>query len=185
MVLGLGNPGPEYEGTRHNVGFEVVDRLVHGLGLRPVATPRALVARGELPGSGQAVLLAKPTTYMNRSGRAARELLDGLDGPVELLVVCDDFHLDLGRLRARPGGSSGGQNGLASVIEALAPREVPRLRLGIGDPGSAPAEEYVLRPFKRAEAEAVEAMLDRAAACVLGWLRDGNVTALQQAANPA
>ena len=188
LVLGLGNPGPEYDGTRHNVGWAALDRLADGLGWSFGSRGRALVARGEVPGADAervVALLAKPTTYMNRSGRAARDLLAELDGPVDLLVVCDDFHLPLGRLRARAKGSAGGQNGLASVIEAMGERDVPRLRLGIGDPGRAPAEEYVLRRFKRAEESEVELMLDRAAECLRGWLAHGDVNRLQQAANPA
>lgn len=202
--MGLGNPGAEYDGTRHNVGFEVLDRVAERLGRPFLTRGRALVARAVLPRPGAsgaaaspacsesgddgeqgevAVLLAKPTTYMNRSGRAARDLLSELDGPVELLVICDDFHLPLGKLRCRRKGSAGGQNGLSSIIELTGGGDVPRLRVGIGDPGRAPAEEFVLRPFKRGEREAVADMLDRAAMAVDDWLRHGDFDRLMREAN--
>ncbi|MHC4845398.1 MAG: aminoacyl-tRNA hydrolase [Planctomycetota bacterium] len=182
LVLGLGNPGAQYDGTRHNVGFEVVERLAARVGAGGfLQRGRSLVARGEV--GGVPCLLAKPQTYMNRSGQAARELLSDLDGPADLLVVCDDFHLPLGRLRCRRTGSDGGQLGLASVIGALAPDEVPRLRLGIGDPGRVPAEDYVLQPFGHGERREVEDMVDRAAACLEAWLAHGDLPQLIAAAN--
>ena len=151
------------------------------------AQTRSLVARCEA--GGMACVLAKPQTFMNRSGRAARELLSDLDGPADLLVVCDDFHLPLGRLRCRRGGSDGGQLGLASVIGVLAADpaagEVPRLRLGIGDPGRMPAEDYVLQPFGHGEQRDVEDMVDRAAACLEAWLAHGDLSQLIAAANAA
>lgn len=188
MVLGLGNPGPEYEDTRHNVGWAVLDRLAGALGCSFASRGRALVARSEVRAPDDepvAVMLAKPITYMNRSGRAARDLLTDLDGRVDLLVVCDDFHLPLGRLRARSKGSSGGQNGLADVIAMVPDRDIARFRIGIGEPGRAPAEEFVLRPFKRGEAKEVEDMLERSADCVRGWLEHGDMQRLQRDANPA
>jgi len=187
LVLGLGNPGSEYDGTRHNVGWAVLDRLADGLGAAFAQRGRAQVARAQLPGPREqpvTVLLAKPTTFMNRSGRAARDLLADLDGPVDLLVICDDFHLPLGRLRARSKGSAGGQNGLADVI-AMTDRDVPRLRVGIGDPGRVPAEEYVLRPFKRGEQKQVEELLVQAAEALSEWLVHGDMARLQQAVNPS
>jgi len=188
LVLGLGNPGSEYEGTRHNVGFELVDRVARALGVGFHAQGRSLVASTAVVrdgGESVAVLLAKPTTYMNNSGRAARDLAAEVEGRLDVLVACDDFHLPLGRMRARAKGSAGGQNGLASVIEHLAGQDVARLRLGIGDPGRAPAEEFVLRPFKRAEEADVADMLDRAAAHLADWLVDGSMERLQQAVNAA
>lgn len=186
LVLGLGNPGDEYDSTRHNVGWAVLDRLADGLSLSFSARARALVARGSVSAAdGQAVhvLLAKPTTFMNRSGRAAKDLLAEIPGPVDLLVVCDDFHLPLGRMRARARGSAGGQNGLASVIEALLGQDVPRLRLGIGDPGRMPAEEFVLKPFKRAELPEVDELLSQASAHLRAWLGHGDLGRLQRDAN--
>lgn len=173
LVLGLGNPGAEYEGTRHNVGYEVLDRVAARLGASFFPKGRALRAGGER--GGAAYLLAKPTTFMNNSGRAARDLVAEFSEPVELLVVCDDFHLPLGRLRCRRSGSSGGQKGLASILEHLEDRDVPRLRLGLGDPpGRQPVDEFVLGRFRRGEeAEAAE-MVDRAAQAVEDWLEHGD-----------
>jgi len=185
VALGLGNPGAEYAATRHNLGFEVVERVASAVGASFQRKGRSLRASWELPGDGRA-LLAKPQTFMNLSGRAARELAEELGPGTEWLVICDDFHLPLGRLRFRPEGSDGGQKGLASVMTALAEhveRGVPRLRLGIGEPAGLPAEDFVLRPFKRSEQAAVEELLRRASALVLDWLADGDLASLAARAN--
>ena len=176
LVLGLGNPGTEHQGTRHNVGFVVLDRTAERLGRPFLRRGRSAVARAER-GAGR-VILAKPLTYMNRSGRAVAELLDELAAPVELLVVCDDFNLPLGRLRCRLKGSAGGQKGLASILERLGHTEVPRLRIGIGDPGRVPSEEFVLRPFQRSEEAPIDEALERATVCVLDWLEHGDADRL-------
>lgn len=182
LVLGLGNPGAGHVGTRHNVGFVVAERLAARVGAgKFLRRGRSLVVRGAQ--GGVPFLLAKPQTYMNRSGRAARELLADLDGEADLLVICDDFNLPLGRLRCRAGGSDGGQQGLASVIGAVDRDELPRLRLGIGDPGGMPAEDYVLQPFGHGERQAVEDMVERAAACLEAWLGHGELARLIQDAN--
>jgi PTH1 family peptidyl-tRNA hydrolase len=184
LVLGLGNPGARYDGTRHNIGFAVLDRLAERVGATAfLRRGRSLVARGER--AGVPFLLAKPQTLMNRSGSAARELRADLDAPLDVLVVCDDFHLALGRMRCRAGGSDGGQLGLASVIGALAPDEVPRLRLGIGDPGRMPAEDYVLLPFGHGERAEAGDLVERAAACLEAWLEHGDLKQLVQTANAA
>ncbi len=182
LVLGLGNPGREYEGTRHNVGFAVLDRLAARLQRPFVKEGRALVARGAAAAGPFA--LAKPQTYMNLSGRALADVLGRApETPVEVLVVCDDFHLPLGRLRCRRKGSSGGQKGLQSVGDALPGRDVARLRLGIGDPGRIPAEDFVLLPFRRAEVALVDEMLDAASRHVEDWLAHGDLDRLMNAAN--
>ena len=155
VVLGLGNPGPEYEDTRHNAGFMVLDRLAERAGVTfrrlerrgPDGTRRfggkvkALVALvpGSPAGHGREpdgdVLLVKPLTYMNLSGDVAGPLLRAAGlGPESLFVVVDDLNLPLGRIRVRPSGSSGGHNGLKSIEQALCTTEYPRLRLGIGQP---------------------------------------------------
>ncbi len=182
VVLGFGNPGAEYHGTRHNAGFFVVDALARRLGRSFVLRGRAEVASGEH--TGAAFVLAKPVTFMNNSGRAARDLLAEHGESSALLVVCDDFHLPLGRLRCRGSGSDGGQKGLASVIATFPGRDVPRLRLGIGEPPEGVrAEDYVLRPFKRGEQAELDGMVARAADCLLDWLADADLARLINAAN--
>jgi peptidyl-tRNA hydrolase, PTH1 family len=179
IVLGLGNPGAEYDGTRHNVGFLVADALASRLGRSFHAKGRALVASGAL--GETSYVLAKPTTFMNNSGRAARDLLDEAGGPsaADLLVTCDDFHLPLGRLRCRASGSDGGQKGLASVIATLPGTDVPRVRLGIGAPHEGMrAEDWVLGRFRRAEQPEVDAMVLRATDALEGWLRSGDLARL-------
>ena len=183
LVVGLGNPGPEYEDTRHNLGFVVTERLGLALDGRWAQRGRARrEARGER-GDSSFVLL-QPQTYMNNSGAAVRAVLDDLGADGELLVVCDDFYLPLGRLRCREQGSDGGQKGLASVIAALPGRPVPRLRLGIGaPPEGVPGDEYVLRKFKRGEQAEVQAMVQRAADVVQAWLDHGDTKRLVDEAN--
>ncbi len=133
LVVGLGNPGPQYAETRHNVGARCVARLArgHGIDLRA----RRLYSLGEGEVAGVPVALARPRLFMNESGRAVALLLQhlGLEPP-QLLVVCDDLDLPLGRLRLRPGGGHGGHNGLRSIIEAIGTTAFPRLRIGIGRP---------------------------------------------------
>jgi PTH1 family peptidyl-tRNA hydrolase len=180
-VLGLGNPGAEYEGTRHNVGYVVVERVAERLGRPFLRRGRSAVARAER--DGRVLVLAKPLTYMNRSGRAAADLLDELLPPVDLLVICDDFNLPLGRLRCRLKGSAGGQKGLDSILERLGHTDVPRLRIGIGEPGRMPAEDYVLKPFKRSEQAPMDEALERAATSVLDWWEHGDSRRLVEACN--
>ncbi len=172
IVLGLGNPGDEYSRTRHNVGFAVVDALSrrHGIAVRRRRC-RSIVGRGTL--EGRDVLLAKPRTFMNDSGRAALSLLGsyGLN-PADLLVVCDDFNLELGAVRARRRGSSGGQRGLESIIECLGTADFPRLRIGIGPLDGDPVE-FVLADFAESERPLVEEAVSNAAAACAVWVRDG------------
>lgn len=187
LVLGLGNPGPKYADTRHNLGFRVVDALAGRLGL---AVDRlecnALVGGGRMGGpEAGGALLAKPLTYMNRSGHAARCLLErrGL-APAAVLVVYDEASLPLGRLRLRPAGGPGGHRGMESVIAALRTEEVARLRLGIapedGAPGGEELIDFVLEPFARDEREAAAAMVERAADACRAWLEEGAAAAMNR-----
>ncbi|NIP81136.1 MAG: aminoacyl-tRNA hydrolase, partial [Gemmatimonadetes bacterium] len=135
VICGLGNPGPEYDATRHNVGWWLVDRLSSEWGLGPFRrSGPALATHGDV--GGERVLLLKPVTFMNRSGAALAPLLgeSALDITEDLLVVVDDVALDVGRLRLRPSGSPGGHNGLKSVETVLGTREYARLRIGVGSP---------------------------------------------------
>lgn len=182
LILGLGNPGEEYRATRHNVGFRVVEELAHRWQARLDRLEcNALTARVELPGAALAVFLAMPQTYMNRSGFAARCLVElhGLD-PAALLVVYDEVNLPFGRLRLRRSGSPAGHRGIESILENLRTDQVARLRIGIASPeGPAAAViaaglvDHVLSPFTPAEEAALAPVVQRAADACEAWLRDG------------
>jgi peptidyl-tRNA hydrolase, PTH1 family len=168
LIVGLGNPGPEYEMTRHNLGFMLIDRLferARGRRFRPESS--AQVAQVEL--AGQRVVLAKPETYMNLSGNAVRPLLDryaeGL--PANLIVASDDVALPFGMIRVRARGSAGGQKGLKSVIEVLGTQDFARVRLGVKP--EHPVEDlssFVLSPIRKRDREMLDEALDRAADAV-------------------
>lgn len=163
LIVGLGNPGRQYQNTRHNIGFRCVDLLAARWGLEfRRQRARAEVADG--PIEGERVILAKPQTYMNDSGDAVRGLakLNGL-APSRILVICDDLDLPFGRVRLRDRGSSGGQRGLRSIINQLGTEEFPRLRIGIGrpPPGVDPID-YVLTTFTPTENQELGEVLDRA-----------------------
>ncbi len=185
VVFGIGNPGPEYENTRHNLGFRVLDRCFVAWNAQPSRLPglQATAARGEA--GGEAVLLVKPLTYVNLCGPVlaeirAREALDLQD----LLVAVDDMDLPVGRLRLRAQGSDGGHNGLRSLIEALQGEGFARLRIGIGAPGALPAERYVLQPFPAAESEVIDDAVDRAQEAVGLWLSHGVERAMGEVNRP-
>ena len=162
LIAGLGNPGRKYAGTRHNVGFDVVDLLAARHGVSWESAPAdALMGRWRAAGA----LLVKPLTFMNLSGHAIGELLRYFKiEPPDLLVIVDEVQLELGRLRARPYGSAGGHNGLRSLIEQLGNDEFARLRLGVGR-GDARRDlaDHVLAQFDASERETVSAMIARAA----------------------
>ncbi len=174
LVVGLGNPGKKYDGTRHNVGYEVLEALAtrHSAG-KPKAAFQGRVC--EISLAGEKTLLLWPETYMNLSGGsllAARDFYK-LDNK-ELLVVCDDFNLPLAKLRFRPAGSAGGQKGLEDVIRRLGTEEVGRLRFWIGPvPPGYDAAGFVLGRFNAAEAIDVSLAVDRAANAVADWVSRG------------
>lgn len=174
LVVGLGNPGPKYTGTRHNIGFAVVDYLAAGPGVSSWRT-RYQADVAEMVEGVEQVLLVKPQTFMNLSGRSVWQIVDFYKLPLsELLVVCDDIALPLGKLRARARGSDGGQKGLRSIEESLGTPEYARLRLGIGSPDEhLDAADYVLSRFKPGERAAVEDAIAKAAQGVLTWIRSG------------
>ncbi len=175
LIVGLGNPGRVYAGSRHNIGFMVVDALAKDCGakLKRSFGYRSLTAKVKVEGSD--VLLAEPLTYMNLSGRAVAALFKKNKAALkDLLVICDDMDLELGRLKIRASGSSGGHRGLESIIASLSSREFSRLRIGIGRPGEkAEAAEYVLSPFNREERKKAAKIVDKACACVMAWLIEG------------
>jgi PTH1 family peptidyl-tRNA hydrolase len=163
LIVGLGNPGPEYRDTRHNIGFMIIDRLASAAReeFRLEKGWRASLARVD------GVLLCKPLSYMNLSGQVVRAISDYYKlAPSQVLVVLDDMALPLGKLRLRPGGSAGGHNGLKSVIEHLGTTEVPRLRVGIGAAEPGAAVGHVLGRFAPKEKEALSESLDRAIAAI-------------------
>jgi peptidyl-tRNA hydrolase, PTH1 family len=174
VVVGLGNPGPRYDQTRHNVGFRVLDELAVRLGAgKPRLRFDAQLAEGVL--ASEKVFLAAPQTYMNESGRSIRQLIDFFNLPLsDLLIVCDDFNLDLARLRMRPGGSAGGQKGLADIIRKLATEEFGRLRIGIGKPpDQMDAADFVLSKFRRNEIKRMDEAILQAAEGVEIWIQYG------------
>ena len=172
VVAGLGNPGRDLERTRHNLGFEVVDFLK---GKSDFVAGEGDYYRCDTVISSVKIVLLKPTTYMNRSGIAFRQIVEEEDlSPKEILIVADDFNLSLGRIRLRLSGSDGGHNGLASVIYHLGTEDFPRIRLGIGPvPGNVAAEEFVLERFKQNEIASAEKMVERAVNAVSIWLEEG------------
>jgi peptidyl-tRNA hydrolase, PTH1 family len=170
LLVGLGNPGHAYRDTRHNVGFEVLEVLASRAG----SPPRKQRFQGEAAQAtirGVPVLLLWPLTWMNLSGSsvlAARDFYKIPDS--DMIVICDDFNLPLDTIRLRPGGSAGGQNGLADVIARLGTTTIPRLRLGIGPvPAGWKAADFVLGKFPKAERERVGVVIERAADAAEEW----------------
>ena len=180
MVVGLGNPGETYEGTRHNVGFEVLDRVARERGLL-FESPRGLsgyTGPGKLDVAVDAAhgwLLVRPLTFMNLSGTVVAPVMRwaGLE-PSDLLVVYDELDLPFSKLRLRPHGGTGGHNGMRSVVECLGSDLFPRLRVGIGNPRT-DAARHVLERFSRAEREDMDVTVVEAAEAVLSWLESGNI----------
>jgi PTH1 family peptidyl-tRNA hydrolase len=180
IVLGLGNPGAEYAHTRHNIGFDVIGILASRhhirLNFRRDHARYGLGMIADVP-----VLLAKPMTYMNRSGEAARALLQRY--PIDtshLLVVVDDVALPLGRIRIRPSGSDGGHNGLESIIQCLGTQAFPRVRVGIGSPPPGQMVEYVLSRFSPQEQPIIDEALQRAADAVEAIIAEGVQAAMNR-----
>jgi len=166
-IIGLGNPGGEYDRTRHNIGFEVIHALAAAHKIK-IGRPRAAAVAGTGRIGDERVVLAMPLTMMNASGVAALRLCHIHDlEPSDLIVIVDDLNLELGQLRLRRGGSAGGHNGLKSINEKLATKNYPRLRIGIGGPpGGMDARDWVLSDFAPDEREEVEEAVKRARACV-------------------
>lgn len=180
LIVGLGNPGPKYERTRHNVGFWVIDKLAqkHKIELTE-ACGAALIGRGDC--SGEAIVLAKPQTFMNRSGLAVAALLRELRIDLaDLLIVYDDLDLPLGRLRVRARGSAGGHRGIKSILDELGSEGFSRLRIGIDRP--APGVEvidYVLESLNSEQMRGFAAVVDRAADAVEMFISAGVERAMQ------
>jgi PTH1 family peptidyl-tRNA hydrolase len=175
LIAGLGNPGSRYAQTRHNVGYAVVDELARRWSLSGESYERryeALLGDGQI--ANQRVLLLKPQTYMNLSGRSVLAVTQFYKlACADLLIVCDDLDLPVGRIRLRAGGSGGGQKGLENVLLRLASNDIPRLRIGIGKSPESVTTEYVLARFAPDEREAIEQALTAAADAVECWVQQG------------
>lgn len=158
LIAGLGNPSRTYEGTRHNIGFTMIDAIGNKFGI-DVTTKKhkALVGRGMI--DGMRVILAKPQTYMNLSGESIREITDFYKiEPENIIIIYDDISLDVGQLRIRKKGSAGGHNGVKNIIAHLGTQEFPRIKVGIGNkPEGWDLADYVLSKYTKAEQEALEA----------------------------
>jgi len=181
LVVGLGNPGPKYENTRHNVGYRVLDTLADRLRVSSFSREHDAQV-GWTQYKNRRIGLAKPLTFMNRSGDAVAPLCEHNDlAPADLIVVVDDLNLPVGTIRLRPKGSSGGHNGLEHVARRLGTTRFPRLRVGIGD-DFAPGEQvdYVLAPFPPEEAPAAEDAIDDAAEAILTTVREDLNTAMSR-----
>ena len=176
IIAGLGNPDRQYEGTRHNVGFDVIDRLADKYNIAvDVKKHRAMLGKGVI--EGQKVILAKPQTYMNLSGESIRSLVDyyKIDGEYELLVIYDDINLGVGQLRIREKGSAGGHNGIKNIIAHLGTQVFPRIRVGVGEkPSRYDLADYVLGHFSRAEKELMDEGYDHAVKAV-GMILSGRI----------
>lgn len=174
LIVGLGNPGGRYLATRHNVGFEVVELVAARAGVR-LRRGKFRCRQAEARIAGARVILMQPHTFMNLSGRTVRAAVDYFKTPLShLLVICDDVHLPVGKIRLRPSGSAGGHNGLTSIIEALGSQEFGRLRVGIGEPPPHMDQvTYVLSRFAPDEREQVGEAIARAADAVEAWIALG------------
>lgn len=181
LIVGLGNPGRQYRQNRHNVGFMALDHLAARLGVKFTRLEgKALVTKADY--QGRRLVLAKPQTFMNESGKAVGSLARFYKAPFEqLLVVYDDVDLPLGTLRLRLEGGSAGHRGMASIIERLGTQAFPRLRIGIGrPPGRKEAAAYVLEDFSTQEVEFLSPALERATEAILTFVTQGMQTAMNQ-----
>jgi len=185
VIVGLGNPGREYENTRHNAGFRLVGKLATALGAELKANRALACELAKVGGAGaEEILLVKPTTYMNLSGQAVRAVLHWYKiKPAEniLLIVHDDVSLNLGRIRFQTARGAGGQHGVESIIEHLSgSKQFDRLKLGVGpDPGGAERGNFVLRPFRLEESVIFDRVLEESCQAVKIWLQSGG----EEAAN--
>lgn len=192
LIVGLGNPGSEYHRTRHNIGFEVLDHLAVRLGMTSSPDAFNLVARGKFDGleidgmftrssgENEKVLLLKPTTYMNLSGRAVQAAAGFYQlQPADIMVVLDELALPCGKLRVRPAGSDGGHNGLRDIQRALGTSDYPRLRIGIDPPPPMVAgKDYVLGRFSDEQRKRIDAAIPRATDAIVCWIDKGITTAM-------
>lgn len=173
LIVGLGNPGPEYKNTRHNAGFMVVEELARQLKVKKeIHAHNAIIAQAQF--KAEPVMIAKPLTFMNLSGQAVKSIVNKYKISLpDLIVVSDDMDLELGRLRIRAGGGSGGQKGMQSIVDNLGTDNFARLRMGIGRPDHYNVVDYVLTGFEKDEEEVFQAAIKRAADALTIWLVNG------------
>jgi PTH1 family peptidyl-tRNA hydrolase len=184
LVVGLGNPGPRYASTRHNVGFRVVECLGRRHACEWFEEPALQAQVAAMVIADRPIVLLEPQTFMNRSGdsvAAALERWPELDPESDLIVVYDDLDLPTGRIRLRPRGGGGGHNGIGHILDRLGTRAIPRLRFGIGHPGAGAAViDWVLGPFAPdEETDLLPAATERAAAALEAVIREGVVSAME------
>lgn len=167
LIVGLGNPGPEYRGTRHNIGFEVLDALASAS--NTVFSPARYADQAELRHKGRTFILVKPSTFMNLSGKAVRYWMDQENVPADrILVVADDLALPFGTIRIKPRGGAGGHNALTSIIQLIGTEEFPRLRFGIGsDFPKGRQSDYVLSPWNIEEQKTLTDRIELASKAIL------------------
>lgn len=175
IIVGLGNPGREYQNTRHNIGFQVIDAIAEKNNISVKEKKyKALIGKGVV--AGQKVLLVKPQTYMNLSGESVREVIDyyKIDEKEELIVISDDISLDVGQIRIRKKGSAGGHNGLKNIILHLGHDQFERIKMGVGEkPQGYDLADYVLGHFTRMEQEILQDSIARAVQAVETIMTDG------------
>lgn len=180
MVVGLGNPGSKYDGTRHNMGFEVMDVLADKYNVT-IAKKEHKALTGRCVIAGQPVLLVKPQTYMNLSGESVMALSEYYKiAPEDILVIFDDIHMEPGQLRLRKKGSAGGHNGIKNIIAMLGTDAFPRVRVGVGEPGRIDLIDFVLGRFHGDDVEAAKEGIQRAAEAVEMILADGMEMAMNR-----
>jgi PTH1 family peptidyl-tRNA hydrolase len=180
LIVGLGNPGAQYERTRHNVGWQVVDAFARKFRIDVDRHEKnAMTGTGRV--AGGSVMVAKPLTYMNLSGDAVRLLINAyLESPEEMIVVYDDIDLPLGKLRIRPNGSAGTHNGMRSIISTIGTEKFPRLRIGIGQSDQGRLRDYVLDEFTAEEQPAVNRAVERSVDALLLFVRGDLKRAMNQ-----
>jgi len=179
IIIGLGNPTREYEGTRHNIGFDVITRIAEDYHiLLDFKKHKAICGKGYI--EGEKVILAKPQTYMNLSGESVRELMDFYKVmPNEIIVIYDDISLDVGQIRLRKQGSAGGHNGIKSILNHIGTQEFPRIKVGVGDkPKGWDLADYVLSPFSKQDQPIIQDTITKSSEAVKSIIKDGMEAAM-------
>jgi len=179
IIIGLGNPTREYQGTRHNIGFDVITRIAEDYHISlDFKKHKAICGKGYI--EGEKVILAQPQTYMNLSGESVRELMDFYKvTPEEIIIIYDDISLDVGQLRLRNKGSAGGHNGIKSILNHIGTQEFPRIKVGVGDkPKGWDLADYVLSSFSKEDQPIIHDTIKKSSEAVESILKDGMEAAM-------